>query len=120
MVQYFDMYAGWGTMALRLVIAAVFLVHGWPKIKNPAGIAQAAWGGVKALGLLHGVVEVAGAVALVTGFYMREAALLLALIMVGAIYFKIAKWKLPFMAEQSTGWEFDLVLLGGLLAILLG
>ena len=38
--------------------------------------------------------------------------------MLGAIYFKIFKWKMPFTSQTSTGWEFDLVLLAAGLVIL--
>ncbi len=119
LIHFINQFNGWGMPALRLAIAIVFVVHGVPKVKNPAGIASA-YGAPKFVGLLHGLVEVLGAVALVAGYQRRQAALLLAVIMLGAIYFKKFKWKIPFWARDNTGWEFDLVLLGGLLAILLG
>lgn len=120
MTDFLVNYYGIGFTALRFVIALIFVVHGWPKIKNPKGIADAAWGGRTWAGLLQGFVEVVGGFAIIFGFWMEWALFAFILIMVGAIFFKIVKWKTPFMARESTGWEFDLLVLAGLLALLLG
>lgn len=58
-----------------------------------------------------GSVEFLSSIGMILGIYVQLAALLLAIVMVGAIYFKIAKWHMPFGAMDKTGWEFDLVLL---------
>lgn len=116
MFAFLDPYTGWGMVALRVALGLVFIVHGWPKTKNPSEIAKSVWGGAIAVGFLHGLAEVLGGAALILGWSLRPVALLLALIMLGAIYFKVVKWRVPFM----NGWEFDLVILGGLLTILLG
>ncbi|MEX0833518.1 MAG: hypothetical protein WD276_06560 [Actinomycetota bacterium] len=43
------------------------------------------------------------------------------LIMLGAIFVKMTRFTTGFMSHQSTGWEFDLVLLaGGFLLLLTG
>lgn len=71
-------------------------------------------------GGLHGLIEVVVAVALISGTYVREAGLVLAVIMLGAIYFKKFKWNTPFSSYNTTGWEYDLVLLAASLYFLLG
>ena len=71
-----------------------------------------------ALMRLLSVAEPLGGIALAAGFLTQLAALGLGLIMAGAIYLKISKWKMPFKANNATGWEFDLVLLAGNLVIL--
>jgi uncharacterized membrane protein YphA (DoxX/SURF4 family) len=39
--------------------------------------------------------------------------------MVGAIVLKNTQWKTGFMAQQTTGWEFDFVLLAANLLMFL-
>lgn len=119
MLSSLSTYAGWGTVALRLAIGVVFIAHGYSKVKNPAGIARV-WWGIAAFGFLHGLVEVVGGAALIAGWWLGWYPLVLALIMLGAIYYKVFTWRVPFMAPSGGGWEFDLVLLAGLLAIALG
>jgi putative oxidoreductase len=112
-------YIGWGTMALELALGFVFVVHGWAKVRNP-GMMAGVYGKNKALGMLHGWIEVGAGIAVATGFGTFYGTLAMIVIMVGAIYYKIAKWNVPFSSQNSTGWEFDLVLLAGALALLLG
>lgn len=69
--------------------------------------------------LILGLVEFLSSVGLIFGFYTQLNALLLAIVMVGAIWMKIMKWKVPFAAMDKTGWEFDLILLAANIAILL-
>lgn len=61
--------------------------------------------------VMLGGVEFLSSVAIIFGVYVQVAAFLLAMVMVGAIYFKKAKWRVPFAASDKTGWEFDLILL---------
>ncbi|MBI2635188.1 MAG: DoxX family protein [Parcubacteria group bacterium] len=86
---------------LRLVIAAIFIYHALPKLKNKMGSAF----------LVLGAVEGAAGAALVLGFFVQLAALLLAIVMASAIWMKITKWHSPFSAMDKTGWELDLILL---------
>ena len=51
---------------------------------------------------------------MVTGLYLQYAAAALGIIMLGAIYMKITKWKTGFV----NGWELDLVLLAANVAII--
>jgi uncharacterized membrane protein YphA (DoxX/SURF4 family) len=67
-----------------------------------------------------GTVELLSSLGLILGFYTQLAALLLAIVMVGAIGMKTMKWGVPFAAMDKTGWEFDLILLAANIAILLG
>jgi len=65
-----------------------------------------------------GAVEFLSSVGLILGLYTQLAALLLAIVMLGAIGFKVMKWKVSFSATDKTGWEFDLILLAANIAIL--
>ena len=102
------LYQDIGLFLLRLAVAIVFLAHAFPKLQNKMGSAF----------LLLGVVEALSAVALVLGWYPQIAAILLAIIMVGAMWMKITKWHVPFAAMDKTGWEFDLILLAANIVIL--
>jgi len=99
-----------GLFILRLVIGIIFLAHALPKLQNKMGSTF----------LLLGIVEGVSSIALVIGFYAQLAALLLGIVMIGAIWMKITKWHVPFMAMDKTGWEFDLILLAANVAIFLG
>lgn len=109
-------YSEEGFWLLSAVVGLIFIVHGLGKVKNPAGIAQV-YGTPKVVGLAHGLVEVLAGVMLIINWHPKTAAVLLGLIMLGAIYYKIFKWKVPFMAMNNTGWEFDLLLLAACIAI---
>lgn len=113
MLDFFDVYRGWGMWFLQIAVGVVFIYHGWPKFKKMKDFFSIGGG-------LHGIVEVAAAVALILGIYVREAGLAIAVIMFGAIYMKKFKWNTPFSSTNSTGWEFDLVLLAAALYFLLG
>lgn len=105
------MYSDWGMWFLQLAVGVIFIVHGWPKMKSKAGL-------FKIGGLFHGLVEVVAALALILGWYVREAGLVLAIIMIGAIYMKKFKWKIPFTAHDKTGWEYDFILLAASIYLL--
>lgn len=114
LIQYNDI----GLFLLRLAVAAVFIYHSLPKLKNARKMAEAMdWPMGAALAL--GLVELLAAIGLILGLYTQLAALLLAIVMIGAIYFKIIKWRTPFSAMDKMGWEFDLILLAANVAILL-
>ena len=110
-LSYFSQFSVWGLWFLQFAVGVIFIYHGWPKLKNTKkffGIG----------GAFHGLVEVLAALALIFSIYVREAALVLAVIMLGAIYMKKFKWKIPFASQSTTGWEFDLILLAACVFLL--
>lgn len=120
MLEFLDPFFGLGSWVLRIGLAAVFIYHGMSKLKMPSMVASI-YGAPSFVGFLHGLVEVLGGLALVLGIYDREAAFVLAIIMLGALYFHLFKWRTPFVKKGvGPGWEFELILLGGLLTLLLG
>jgi len=68
--------------------------------------------------VLLGLVEFLSGLALVLGLYAEIGALLVGIIMLGALWHKMFKWNIPFFAMDKTGWEFDLILLGAAISIL--
>lgn len=113
LIQYNDI----GLFILRLAVAVVFIYHALPKLKNAGGMGQM-MGMPAGMVFLLGAVELLSSAGLALGVYTQLAALLLGLVMIGAIYFKTAKWSVPFAAMDKTGWEFDLILLAANIVIL--
>lgn len=103
----------WGMTLLRVVIGAVFLAHGIQKLQNMEGVV----GFFGSLGMssffayLVAWIETLGGIAIILGFMTTIASYLLAIVMVGAIF--TVKAKMGFLG----GYELDLVLLAGLLAL---
>jgi uncharacterized membrane protein YphA (DoxX/SURF4 family) len=110
--EYSD-YAFW---FLRAVVGVIFIVHGYAKTKTP-GQTGAMYGMPAFVGLLHGLVEILGGIFLIVDWQAQYVGIVFAVIMLGAIFFKIGKWKVPFMTFTATGWEFDLILLAAALLI---
>ena len=124
MIWDFADHVEWGLLALRVAIGAIFIVHGWPKITGGRGMAAAMGGGqarpvLVGMITVQGIVEVGGGVLLILGVLTQLVALAFMIIMVGAIVLKNTQWRTGFMSQQTTGWEFDLVLLAADLVLFL-
>jgi putative oxidoreductase len=113
-------YSDAGLFVLRLAVAAVFWVHGtskkgmWKAQPSPQMPAK-----MISLMRLLSVAEPLGALAMLSGFLTQLAAVGLGIIMIGAINLKKNVWKVPFNAQDKTGWEFDMLILASCVAILL-
>jgi len=119
-------YADWGVLALRAAVGIIFIVHGWPKLTQARtmGTGMAQMGGMSpgvmtGWMFVQGVVEVGGGALLIAGIWTQLVAVAFMAIMVGAIGLKNSMMKTGFMAQQSTGWEFDFILLFANLLLLL-
>jgi putative oxidoreductase len=108
-------------LVLRVVLGGLFIWHGIDKFD--AGISMVEemftmWG-VPAPGLaapLVAVVEIVGGIALVLGLATRVAAMLLSVVMIGALIY--VKQDLGIIsAGPMPGAELDLALLAGLVAL---
>jgi uncharacterized membrane protein YphA (DoxX/SURF4 family) len=97
----------------------IFLYHAYPKLSRAKSMAGMFGGRVWAVQLL-GAVELLGAIGVMTGVYFLVSTCALAVLMVGAMYMKVVKWKVPFSAMDKMGWEFDLILLAVAVALHLG
>lgn len=94
---------------LRFGVAAIFIYHAVPKLKDAKMMANAmGWSVGQVIGL--GIIEFMSALAILGGIGTRFASLALMAVMVGAMYYKIKKWNIPFSANDKTGWEFDFIL----------
>lgn len=126
---------GTGLAILRVVLGIVFVYHGAGKLFSD--MAQTA-GFFASLGIpapaatawLVALVEFLGGLALILGFFARPAAALLVPVMAGAILTVhaaqgFANTNIVGMSETGPvfgmpGWEFNLVLIAGLLAVAFG
>lgn len=102
--------ADWSMLLLRIVLALVFGSSGWRHLRQPQERAKSIGMSVPFTVFL-GAAEFAAAIALALGFLAQWAALGLILIMLGAIYKKIAEWKTGFWGEKSMGWHYDLLMI---------
>jgi putative oxidoreductase len=89
-------------LALRLVLGAAFVVHGYPKIQHPLTWTEHALPGVPGwLAAISAVIEFVGGIALVAGFLTRVVAFLIATDMVVAIFVALVPHGAPFVAEAG-------------------
>ena len=103
-------------LLLRLALGLIFIVHGWPKVKNVKMTSQHfesmgfkpgnLWGPIVAF------VEFIGGLAVFFGIFAQVAALGLALNMLVALFWKIGKGQ-----GLIGGFELDLILLASALAV---
>lgn len=106
-------YTDFGILALRLIIGAIFIVHGLPKLKNVSGTAKGV-GLPVGLMWLVALFEFGGGLMVLVGFLTQIGALLIAIVMLGALWKKKFEWNIPFTyPDGKTGYEFDLLILAG-------
>ena len=95
----------------RIALGALFIVHGWPKIKDPkstiAFVKGTGFPGGVAFAVLFTLLEFFGGIALILGFLTQIVAPLIALEMVATTIF--AKTKLG--KKLVLGYELDLAYL---------
>jgi putative oxidoreductase len=105
-------------LILRLIIAAVFAYAAYGKFPfwtgNPYNLGSFDLNLTRFLS----IAEPIGALALILGLLTRLAAACLAIIMAGAIYYCIVVYKLGFMPANSSGWGFNLCVLGGCIILM--
>jgi putative oxidoreductase len=108
----------WGLLVLRVGVGVTFLVHGiqkramWkmqPSAQMPAGL-------LTILRLLS-IAEPLGGVAAITGLVTQLAAAGFVIVMLGAINLKARQLHKGFTGDG--GWELDLVLLSGAIALVI-
>jgi putative oxidoreductase len=111
-------FADFGLLALRLMVALVFIPSGWSHITKSEERSKSI-GMSKGFTVFLGVAEVAGGLGVAFAVLTQLAALGLILIMLGAIQKKIFVWHTGFWGEKTYGWHYDLMLVVMNLAILL-
>lgn len=105
-------------LILRLVLGAVFIVHGYPKIFTQSASTAGFFESVgirpaKFWVFVVGAVEFFGGIFLIAGFLTQLVAALIAINMLVAI------WKVKFQKGFVGGYEFDLALLAMAVSLIL-
>ena len=101
---------------MRFLVAIVFVTSGWRHAKDP--VARG-----KSIGLspgftrFLGIAELAGGLGVGLGVLTQLAALVLILVMFGAIQRKIFVWHTGFWGKGSDGWHYDLLFVAMCLVI---
>jgi putative oxidoreductase len=100
-------------LILRIVIAAIFFVAGYAKFPfwsgNPYNLGSFDLNLTRFLS----IAEPLGGLAILLGFLTRWAALGLAIIMAGAIYYSKFVYGIGFVTPTSAGWDYPLCILAG-------
>lgn len=119
MLSTFFFYGGLGVCALRLAVAAIFIVHGAQKIRNLRRTAE----GFNGMGFRPGVfwgtlvtfLEFFGGILLALGLLTQTIAVFFVLEFAVIVIWKIAR-RQPFTG--AGGWELDLLILAAVLVLL--
>ena len=117
MFGIFYLFSDWALLVARIVLAIVFLAHGFPKLKNLKGTGE--W--MASVGfkpgvfwaLVAGVAEFFGGILLLGGFCTQTVAFVLTL-----QFIVIVIWKIVARHKFVGDLELDLVLLALLLMLL--
>jgi putative oxidoreductase len=104
-------------LCLRLIVAVVFFESGRRHASDPVGRAASIGLSPGATRIL-GWVEMSAALSVALGVFTQVGALLLMLVMLGAIQKKVFVWHIGFWGEQTYGWHYDLTFLLANLVIL--
>lgn len=100
-------FTDFGLLALRLMVAAVFVSSGWSHLTKSEERSKSI-GMSKGFTIFLGVAEMAGGLGVALGVFTQLAALGLILIMLGAIQKKIFVWHTRFWGDKASGWHYDL------------
>ena len=103
-------YGDWALLALRLMVAVIFVSSGIAHARNPKERAKDI-GMSPGFTFLLGLAEISGALGVAAGILIQPAALVLILVMLGAIQRKIFVWKTGFWGKNASGWHYDLMLI---------
>jgi len=103
-------YTDWALLLLRIITGIVFLSSGWSHFTKPAERSESI-GMSKTFTFILGLGEIIGAIGVILGIFIQIAALILIIVMLGAIGKKIFVWKTGFYAEKGYGWHYDVILL---------
>jgi putative oxidoreductase len=98
-----------GILLIRLMVGLVFATSGYNHLKDPTARAKSI-GMPKSFTIFLGIAEVAGGLGVAFGVLTQLAAFGLILIMFGAIQKKIFVWHTGFWGENSSGWNYELML----------
>jgi len=95
---------------LRIVTGIVFIASGWTFVTNAGRRSEDIEMSLSFTYLL-GTAELTAGILMLTGIMIKPASAMLMLIILGAIGFKLLRWKTGFPGTHMRGWYSDLILL---------
>lgn len=101
-------FTDFGLLALRLMVAVVFIASGWSHATKAEERSKSI-GMSRGFTIFLGATEVAGGLGVAFGVLTQLAALGLILLMLGAIQKKILVWHTGFWGQKTYGWHYDLI-----------
>lgn len=108
MFQQLGQFTDFGLLALRLMVAVVFIASGWSHATKAEERSKSI-GMSRGFTIFLGATEVAGGLGVAFGVLTQLAALGLILLMLGAIQKKILVWHTGFWGQKTYGWHYDLI-----------
>ena len=113
----------WAPIALRIILGIIFIMAGYPKLKDLKGTG----GFLAGLGFkpgvfwafILGIAEFFGGIAILIGLFSRIGSGVLFISMLVALYVQIFVWKTPFQSKEKPGYMADVLILIGLLTVFL-
>ncbi len=116
MFPLYFLYDQWPVLILRIALGAIFIAHGWPKIRNLKQTAKnfdaMGFKPGKLSGTIAALLEFFGGFLILVGLATGPVAALFIIEFVVIIIWRLAK-KMPFIG----GWELDLLILAGVIAL---
>ncbi len=107
MVLQTSFLVAYALLALRIITGIVFFSSGRTDLQKPAERGKAtglSLGGIKFLG----VMEIIAGISVVFGIFAQIGAIIIMVVMLGAMYKKKFEWKIGFYDEKDIGWHYDL------------
>lgn len=105
-------------LLLRIMVGIVFITSGWKHLSNPTERSKDIEMS-KGFTAFLGAAELAGGFGITVGLLAQPAAIVLILIMLGAIQKKIFLWRTGFWGASGTnGWSYDTMMIVTNLVIL--
>ena len=116
MFQALLVFNDFGLLLLKIVLGLIFLVHGWPKIKNlketHANFEMMGFKPGVFWGTIVAMVEFFGGLLLIAGLFTQLAAILIAVQMLVA-----TAWKMKRKQGLAGCYEFDLLLVASAIVL---
>ena len=112
MFPLYFLYDMWPVLILRIALGAIFIAHGWPKMRDLKGTHQSFHAMGFKPGVLFGTIaaflEFFGGIAIILGIF---TIFISALFVLQFLVIIIWKWSKGAPFKGANGWEFDLLIL---------
>jgi putative oxidoreductase len=108
MLHILHPFLPYALLFLRIIVAVVFFSSGMSHLRKPSNRVSEL---PHSLTILLGMVEIIAPIMIAVGIYVQIVAMMLIIIMAGAISIKIFVRNVGFYSSDSLGWHYDTLLL---------